>query len=63
MGPPFRFDTGTRTRGRQGLVSVGLKDANGSALRLARKDGQIVQPTLKLFTDGAEVLQTQASYG
>jgi hypothetical protein len=63
MGPPFRFDTGTRARGRQGLVSVGLKDANGSTLRLARKNGQIVQPILKLFTDGTEVLQTQASYG
>ncbi len=63
MGPPFHFDTGSRTRGREGLVTVGLKDANGCTLRLARKNGQIVQPTLKLLTGGSEVAQAQASYG
>ena len=63
LGPPFHFKMGTRTRGRQGLVTVGLKDANGCTLRLARTNGKIVQPTLKLLSEGSEVLQTQASYG
>ncbi len=63
MGPPFTFKIGTRTEGRQGLVSVGLMDMNGCTLRLARQDGQVVSPTLKLFQDGTEVLLTQASYG
>ncbi len=63
LGPPFHFKTGTRTRGRQGLVTVGLKDANGCTLRLARTNGKTVQPTLKLLSEGSEVLQTQASYG
>jgi len=63
LGPPFHFQTGTRTRGRQALVNIGLKDANGCTLRLARKDGRQVQPTLKLLMDAEEVFQTAASYG
>jgi hypothetical protein len=63
MGPPFHFETGTRTRGREGLVTIGLKDANGCTLRLARKDGKQVAPQIKLMQDGEEVYQTQASYG
>jgi hypothetical protein len=63
LGPPFEFQTGTRTRGREGLITVGLKDSNGCTLRLARRDKAIVSPALTLSQDGNEVLQTQASYG
>ena len=50
-------------RGRDGLVTVGLKDANGSTLRLARRNGRIVSPTITLFKEVTEILETQASYG
>lgn len=63
MGPPFHFQTGTRVRGRQALVNIGLKDSNGCTLRLARKDGRQVQPHLRLLKDAEEVFQTPASYG
>ena len=45
MGPPFHFQTGTRMRGREALVNIGLKDANGCTLRLARVNRAIVAPT------------------
>lgn len=35
LGPPFRFEVSTRTRGSQALVNVGLKDANDATLRVA----------------------------
>lgn len=63
LGPPFHFKTGTRSRGREALVNIGLQDSSGGTLRLARRNGQQVQPVLRLIKQGEEVFQTPASYG
>ncbi len=63
LGPPFHFETSTKTRGREGLVSVGLKDGNGGTLRLARIGKGQVRPKIKLTQDGAQRFEAWATYG
>ncbi|MCP3859722.1 MAG: hypothetical protein GY704_08730, partial [Phycisphaeraceae bacterium] len=63
MGPPFHFKTGTRTRGREALVTVGLKDVQGSTLRLARIGKGQVRPKVEMTQDGAQRFEAWATYG
>jgi hypothetical protein len=63
LGPPFRFEIGTTTRGRSPLVRVGLKDSQGSTLRLSRSSGEEVRPRVRLLTAEEVHLDTYARYG
>jgi hypothetical protein len=68
LGPPFHFEVGTRQRGAQALARVGLKDANGCTMRLARQRterGNVRELKIKvrLTQDGETRYETWASYG
>lgn len=69
LGPPFRFDLSSSTRGPEALVNVGLKDANGSTLRSATygsKDPAAGSQSLIRLTflkDGRERSAVDAQYG
>jgi hypothetical protein len=63
LGPPFRFEVSTGQRGKDALVNIGLKDGNGSTLRLARVGGQVVKPTLELKTGDEKKHAGSAEYG
>jgi hypothetical protein len=63
MGPPFRFQTGTRTRGRQALVTVGLKDVNGGTLRMAKIGRGELRPHVEIIDDGETRYEAWARYG
>jgi hypothetical protein len=63
LGPPLTFATGASLRGRSALVNVGLKDANGGTLRLARRGNVEVRPEVKLVAGDKEVFSASATYG
>ena len=63
LGPPFRFETGHRTRGREALVRVGLKDANGCTMRLARVGSEQRRIRVSLAREEETRYETWASYG
>ena len=63
LGPPFRFDVGTATRGPNALVRIGLKDVNGATMRLARKNQAQMRPSVQLFAGEREVFSEFATYG
>jgi hypothetical protein len=63
MGPPFTFATGTRTRGMESLVQVGLKDENGCTMRLARAGKEERKIRIRLVTDGRDAQAEWATYG
>ncbi len=63
LGPPLTFVTGSSLRGRNALVNVSLKDANGGTLRLARRGKVEVRPEVALVADGTEVFSASATYG
>jgi hypothetical protein len=63
MGPPFHFETTTSTQGTKGLVNIGLKDANGCTMRLARLDKGEVRPQVRLIQNGEQRFEEHAAYG
>jgi len=63
MGPPFTFQTGSRTRGPDALVQVGLKDSNGCTMRLARVAGTERKIRVHLFEGKESRFETWAAYG
>jgi len=63
LGPPFHFQTGARTRGREALVTVGLKDAHGGTLRLARIGKGQLRPRITLTQAGEKRHEAWATYG
>ena len=69
LGPPFHFEAGAAVRGPDALVHVGLKDANGSTLRIASRAGSepgqssMSQINLLLLSDGKAGTSVDAEYG
>jgi hypothetical protein len=63
MGPPFELKPGSMTRGMQHFVRVGLKDANGCTLRLARAGKAQRKIHIRLLRGEEEVLAEWATYG
>jgi len=62
LGPPFRFDVNSTTRGPEALISVGLKDANDATLRVAGNETE--RKISVRLTAGENVkLDTTAEYG
>lgn len=63
LGPPFHFDTGSSRRGPDALVRVGLKDAAGFTMRLARLDKEQQKIRVQLTSGEKQLLDTHAAYG
>lgn len=64
LGPPFHFETRSTTRGPDALVNVGLKDANGSTLRIARTaENTESQIHLTFAAEGRRGTPIAAEYG
>jgi hypothetical protein len=63
LGPPLEWKIAANTRGPSSLLSVGLKDANGGTLRLARREGAEIRPDVRLLDGEKEVFAAAATYG
>jgi len=69
IGPPFRYEVRSSTRGDKALINVGLKDANGCTLRIASprgpdgKRGETSNITLTFLSGGKEGSSLEAQYG
>ncbi len=64
LGPPFHFEARSSMRGPNALVNVGLKDANGATLRIARTaSGGESRIQLTLEREGTRGNPMAAEYG
>jgi hypothetical protein len=68
-GPPVRlggrckWEISSRTQDGKPMISAGLKDENGCTLRIVRRAGEIISPTLTLIQDGQVKAEEKMKFG
>jgi hypothetical protein len=63
LGGECKWQISSRTQEGKSLISAGLKDRNGCTLRLVRRNGQMVSPTLSLLKDGKVEAEEKMKFG
>jgi hypothetical protein len=63
LGGPCKWEINSQTRDGKQLVSAGLKDENGCTLRIVRKAGQTISPTLTVMQDGKVKAEEKMQFG
>jgi hypothetical protein len=68
-GPPVRlggrckWEISSRTQDGKPMISAGLKDENGCTLRIVRRAGETISPTLTLIQDGQVKAEEKMKFG
>ena len=63
LGGQCKWEISSRIRDGKSLVSAGLKDRNGCTLRIVRRAGTTVSPTLTLTKDGKVETEDKMQFG
>ena len=63
LGGECKWEISSQIRDSKSLVSAGLKDRNGCTLRVVRRAGQTVSPTLTLIKDGKVEMEQKMKFG
>jgi len=63
LGGECKWEISSRIRDGKSLVSAGLKDRNGCTLRIVRRAGKTVSPTLSLIKDGKVETEQKMKFG
>ena len=63
LGGPCSWEIASSAAGDQPSVTAGLKDENGSTLRVVSQAEKPVVPELRLLRDGREVLKQKMEFG
>jgi hypothetical protein len=63
LGGKCTWNVTTKPRGKMTVVSAGLKDPNGSTLRMVTGPGGNLSPRLRLSRDGGTVSSTKMEFG
>jgi hypothetical protein len=63
LGGPCKWEISSQTRDGKQLISAGLKDENGCTLRIVRKAGQTISPTLTMIQGGKVKMEEKMQFG
>jgi hypothetical protein len=63
LGGPCRWEISSRSQAGKPMISAGLKDENGCTLRIVRRAGETVSPTLTLVQNGQAKANEQMKFG
>lgn len=63
LGGPCKWEINSQNRGSTPMISAGLKDENGCTLRIVRKAGQTISPTLTVMQDGKVKTEEKMQFG
>lgn len=63
LGGQCKWEISSRNKDGKSLVSAGLKDRNGCTLRIVRRAGQTISPTLTLIKDGKVEAEQKMKFG
>jgi hypothetical protein len=63
LGGPCKWQISARTRSGKPTVSAGLKDENGCTLRIVRRRGKTISPTLTLIQGGKIKAEEKMKFG
>jgi hypothetical protein len=63
LGGPCKWEINSQTRDGKPMISAGLKDENGCTLRIVRKAGQTISPTLTMMQDGKVRAEVKMQFG
>jgi hypothetical protein len=64
LGGPCNWEINSHsTRDGKRMISAGLKDENGCTLRIVRKAGQMISPTLTMIQDGQVKMEEKMKFG
>jgi hypothetical protein len=63
LGGGCKWELSSRIKDGKSLISAGLKDINGCTLRIVRRTGQMVSPTLTLIKDGKVETEEKMKFG
>ncbi len=58
-----KWEINSQIRDGKPMISAGLKDKNGCTLRIVRRAGEIISPTLTLSQDGKVKLEEKMKFG
>jgi hypothetical protein len=63
LAGPCKWEINSQTRDDKSMISAGLKDENGCTLRIVRKTGQTISPTLTMMQDGKVKMEEKMQFG
>jgi hypothetical protein len=63
LGGPCRWEISSRSQDGKPMISAGLKDTNGCTMRIVRRGGQTISPTLTLVQNGQIKGQEKMKFG
>ncbi len=63
LGGPCKWDISAHTKDGKPMISAALKDDNGCTLRIVRRAGQTICPTLTLSQDGKVKAEENMKFG
>ncbi|MFC1634892.1 hypothetical protein ACFL5Z_08620 [Planctomycetota bacterium] len=63
LAGPCKWEISAQTRDGNPMVSAALKDENGCTLRVVRRAGKIISPTLTLIQDGQVKAEEKMQFG
>jgi hypothetical protein len=63
LGGPCKWEISSRTQDGKPMISAGLKDENGCTLRIVRRAGDTISPTLTLIQDGQVKAEEKMKFG
>ena len=63
LGGECKWEISSQIKNAKPVVSAGLKDGNGCTLRIVRRAGQTVSPTLTLIKDGKVEAEEKMKFG
>jgi hypothetical protein len=63
LAGPCKWEINSYTRYGKPMISAGLKDENGCTLRIVRKAGQTISPTLTMIQNGQVKLEEKMKFG
>lgn len=63
LGDQCRWEIDSRIKNGRPMISAGLKDKNGSTLRIVRQAGKTISPTLTLTQNGEVKMEEKMKFG
>jgi hypothetical protein len=63
LAGPCKWEINSQTRDSKPIISAGLKDENGCTLRIVRKAGKTISPTLTVMQDGKVKTEDKMQFG